>query len=191
MSDTGTMIMLIMIYVACFALIFYNFGTFAATVLRWSKPPIKNKNKKLTQPKLEGSELIKCYIPIYQVSVVREALYRTGGPFPVLSIVSLVGITVNLINKFLLPISSYVMFVCSIIMIVCLFVTIIIYAFVTVDCARMYSFSFTTLLLCAIAPCIFCYYIKTRIPAKMMEIHKEETFDEHHGDTVVKQRYNK
>lgn len=191
MSDTSAMLLLTLLYIGSFVLIFYNYGTFAATVLRWSKPPVKNKNKKLTQPKLDGSELVKCYIPIYQVSVVREALYHTSGPLPALSIISLVGITANLINKFLLPINSYVMLVCSIVMIISLILTFIIYAFVTVDCARMYSFSFTTLVLCTIAPCIFCYYVKTKIPAKMMKIHKEETFDEHHGDTVIKQRYNK
>lgn len=190
MSDTQSLIYAIGIYVVFFVMIFIHYGSFAAIVLQWSRPPIKNKNHKLVQEPLTGSELIKCYIPLYQVIVVRKALYKSAGPFGVLSIISITGVVLNLINKFLLPINSYVMLVMNFVMIICTLLFIFVYGFVTADCARMYNFSFVIVLLNAIAPCVFCFWLKNNIPDTMRNVYKEETFSEHHGDTVIKQKHN-
>ena len=75
MSDTNALLYAIGVYVAFLGILFWNYGQFAATVVRWSQPPIRKKNSnKITQPKLPLGTRLKCYIPIYQACIVRKTL---------------------------------------------------------------------------------------------------------------------
>lgn len=190
MSDNIMIVLTVLIYIGAILGMFLNYGSFAATVVKWSKKPVRLKSGKYTQPQLTQSELVRCYIPIVQVCSIRKALYYKDVPFFGISVVALVGIIINLLNKFLIPINSYVMLVTSYIMIVSLLVTFIVYAIVTVDCARMYDVPFSTLLLLVIAPCVFCTFVKPRVSNKMREIHKEEIFNGTDENITIKQRYN-
>lgn len=176
----------------CFFLcIFGNYGAFACTTVRWAKPPIRVKNsKKIKQPPISTKERILCYVPLAQACMVRKALYKKSTAFNVLAIISGVLMGFNLFNKFIWAINSYVMFFASIGMYIGLILYIIVYGVITADCARIYGFSWLTVILCFIAPQLACWYLNNNIPSKMRAIHKEETFHEHTGDTVIKSRNN-
>jgi len=179
------------IYLFFFLLIFSNYGQFATSVARWSLKPIVDKNKKkYVQPKLPFKEVLKCYIPFYQVCVVRKSLYRTSGIFKVLCWISALGILGNLFNKFIYAGNSYIMFIFNIIMFISVLLFWLSYGIVTADCAKMFGFSVLTIMLCFIAPWLFCWYLNNNIADKMRALHKEATFDEHNGNTIIKQRNN-
>lgn len=192
MSDNMALLYAVGLYVVGIGLLIANYGSFAATVVRWSKKPlIKPGTNKIKQPSLTPKEVICCYIPLYQACVVRKALYKKSGIFGPLSVIAGIGIVGNLINKFLLPINGYVMFVFSIIMIISLVIFFIVYAVITANCASVYGFSYFMIVLCFLLPHWLCWYLHNNIPNKMRKVYKEEIFDEHRGDTVIRQRFNK
>ena len=189
MTDTQALLYAIGIFVVGLGCMFWNYGTFAITVVRWSKKPIVAKGtKKLKQPPLPFKERALCYLPGFQAYMVRKALYRSGGALSVILLIACIGIILNLINKFLLPINGYVMFFMNIAMYLCVFLFWLMHAIITADCAHIYGFSWFTIILCFLLPHLFCWYLHNNIPDKMRQIHKEEVFHEHHGDTVIKQR---
>lgn len=191
MLDTQAFLYAVAIYVIGLGMLFWNYGTFTATIVKWSRPPIKSaKNKKITQPPLSISEKLKCYIPGYQAVLVRKSLYKKSGIFGPLMIIAVAGIVLNLINKFLLGISPMVMLVMSIIMYICTVLFIALYGIITADCAKMYGFSVLTIILCFLIPYLWCWYLHNNVPNIMRKMYKEDTFHEHTGDTVVKQRNN-
>lgn len=195
MSNTDMLSLLyaVSIYVVCFALMFINYGSFAAVIVRWAKKPIvKEKSLKITQPKLSTGELVKCYVPVYQACIVSSTLHR-GAPIIVriIGVLAPLGIVVNLINKFLLPINSYVMFYCNIIMLVCTLLFHLLYGLITAECAHIYGFSWFLVILCFLMPYVFCFHLKQVIPHKMRELHKKEVFREHSENTVVKRKSSK
>lgn len=191
MSDTQALLYAIGIYVVFLLVIFWNYGQFTKTIVRWSRKPIKVKNSnKLKQPPLTIGEALKCYIPYYQACLVRKSLYRTAGIFPIIAIISAVGIILNIVNKFVYAINGYVMFIMSIVMIVCTILFWLLYAIITADCAKMYGFSWFVIIMCFVFPHLACTYLHNNVPTKMRAIHKEEVFSEHNGNTVIKQRHN-
>lgn len=191
MSDTQALFYAIGIYVVFFAAIFWHYGQLTATVVRWSKPPVRKKGSNvITQPKLTLGEKVKCYIPMYQACLVRKSLYRSSGVFGVLAIIASAGILGNLFNKFVFAINSYVMFAFNIIMFVSVLLFWLVYAIITADCAKMFGFSWMTIVLCFVAPWLACWYLTNNVPTKMKAIHKEATFSEDNGHTVIKQRHN-
>lgn len=191
MLDTQSLFYAIGIYLLFFVLIFANYGQFASTVLRWSKKPVVDKkNGKLKQPPLTFEEKLPCYVPFLQACIVRKSLYRTSGVFKIIMIISAIGIGGNLFNKFVFAINSYVMFAFNIIMIFSVLLFWVGYGLITADCAKMFGFSWLTIILCFIAPWLFCWYLNNNIADKMRALHKEATFDEHNGNTVIKQRNN-
>ena len=183
----------ISIFILFFALLVYNYGNFAMVVCKWSKKPrfVKRKGKKVVLPgNLTPNEAIKCYIPFYQAAVVRRALYKSYGPFLVTSIIAAVTIILRILMTFfiggtaLLQLISIYLFLAGIVL------TILTYGFITADCAKMYGFSFFTIILNFIAPCVFCFWLQNNIADAMRNLHKEETFNEHNDDTVIKQRHS-
>lgn len=170
--------------------IFVNYGNFVKTILRWTKKPVKNKKGKLVQPEIQGTELVSCYIPIYQVVVLRKALYYSAPVYSVLSCIGAIGILLNLFNKFIFAINPLVMLICNVIMIVCTLLVMLLYGIATADCSRMYNFGAITTILCFLFPVLWCWYLNLNIPAKMRALQKEDTFSEHNGDTVIKSRHN-
>ena len=192
MSDTQALLYAIGIYLVGFGALFWNYGMFASVVVRWSKKPkVKPGTSKIKQPPLTAKETILSYIPGYQACLVRKSLYRKSGVLGVLMIISIVGMLLNLLNKFVLPINGYVMFFMNIFMFACLLLFYLTYAIITADCAHMYGFGWFTIILCFLLPHLFCWYLKNNIPSKMRQLHKEEIFREHHGDTVIKSKRNK
>lgn len=184
MFSTAALFFIVIIYV------FYNYGNFAKTVVCWSKAPVRNKNGKLIQPKCTTSELVKCYIPIFQVCQVREALYREARVCNVFAIISSVGILVNLFNKFIFAINPLVMLICNVVMLISTAIVILLYGIVTADCARMYGAGWLACVLHFCFSVLSCMFIKNQIPDKMRALHKEDTFSEHNGDTVIKSKHN-
>lgn len=187
----NTMLLLeVLILFGGFFGMYINYGYFTMVVVRWCKKPVKGKNKKQRQPKLTTSETIKCFIPLKQACYVRESLYRTNGPFLIMSIITGVLIVLRLLNTFLLPINGYVMLVTTFMMWLAVILHLIIYGIITADCAHMYDYSWFTIIMCFLFPHIACWYLKNNIPVKMEELQKEETFSEHNGDTVIKSKHN-
>lgn len=190
MTDSQALLYAVAIYIFGFIMLFGNYGSFTRVTLRWTKKPKKVGNK-LVQPKLSVGETIKCYIPMYQVYAVRKALYKRATVTMVLMIVSSVFIIANLLNKFVYAINSYVMFYCSIAMFIGVILLYFTYAFVTADCAKMYGFSWFTILLCFLFPHLFCWYLTNNIPRHMKQVYKEEVFNERNGGTVIRQKHSK
>ena len=174
-----------------FICIFGNYGLFAQTVLRWSRKPKKGKKGQIHRPKISGGEAALCMIPLVQVCIVRKALYRRNTGTVVLSVISGLLILVRFLNAFVISINSYVMFFTAIGMWVGFFLFLLIYGFVTADCAKMYSFSWFMIILNFFVPMIACWWLKNIIPNKMRAMYKEDTFSEHKSDTVIKSRANK
>lgn len=175
---------------AALLLLYWMYGMMATTVLKWSKKAIVTKSGKTRQPNLTPGEVVKCYVPLLQVCVVRESLYRTAGPFPVLSIISAVLMLLRVINVFLLPINSYVMFATIWLFLLGLLMHFIIYGFVTADAVKLYGFSWLIIILSFLFPQFVAFFMRSQIPYKMQQAHKEETFHEH-KDTTFKQRPSK
>ena len=171
-------------------LIFWNYGGFTSTVVRWCKPLNVKKGKPIKRPPLSAGELVKCYIPVYQACAVRKALHGSYGWTLPVGIVSIILIVVRLLNAFLFPINGYVMLVTTILMWIGLLLYALLYSIVTFNTARMYEFSTAYSILVFIFPQLFCNKMSNNIADKMRAMHKEEVFDEHHGDTVIKSRHS-
>lgn len=172
-----------------FVILYWCYGMFATTVVRWSKKPKKNKRGKMTQPPLTFVEALPCYLPWIQVCRVRKALYRSNGPFGILCGISAALVLLRIVNLFI-PISSYVMFATAIGMYIGIILHLLVYGIVTADAAKLYGFSWLTIILCFIGPYFMGFFLKSMIPNKMEEFHKEDTFHEHKQDTYIKQRPN-
>ena len=185
MTYTAVIFFVVLFYV------FFNYGNFAKTVVCWSKPPVRSrKNNKLIQPKCSTEELIMCYIPIFQVCTVRKALYRKCTGCTVVATITSIGIVINLINKFIFAINPLVMLICNVIMLVCTLMVALLYGFVTADCARMYDVGWLGCILHFLFSVLSCWFLRNQIPDKMRALHKEDTFSEHAGDTVIKSKHN-
>lgn len=172
-------------------LLFWNYGTFACTVVRWCKPLDVKKGKPIKRPPLSAGEAVMCYIPLFQVCMVRKSLYGSYGFSLPLCITSGTFIILRLVNAFLIPINSYVMLVTTFMMWIGLILYFLLYGIVTFQCARMYEFSMLTCILCFLFAQLVCMFLRDKIADKMRDMHKEATFDEHHGDTVIKSRNSK
>lgn len=193
MEDNISLLYAVGIYVVCLALMFINYGSFASTVVRWSKEPvIKKGTMKISQPTMSFKESLKCYAPAYQVYIVRKTLYnRVSIPMAVIIYSSVIGIILNIVNKFLFTINSYVMFAFNIVMLVSILLFYVSYAVVTADCAHMYGFGWLCVVLCFLFPHISCWYLHNNIPRKMRALHHERIFHEHSKDTVIRQKHIK
>ena len=172
-------------------LLFWNYGTYAINVVGWCKPLDIQKGKPIKRPRLSAGESFTCFLPIYQVCAVRKALYGTYGWTAPVGIISGLLIVVRLINAFLFPINGYVMLVTTFMMWAGLLLYFLLYGIVSMQCARMYEFSFIYSVIVFLFPQIACMHMRDRIASKMRAMHKEEVFDEHRGDTVIKSRHNK
>ena len=191
-SNIGDLLYAIGIIVVGLGSLFVNYGSFTKTVVRWAKPPVRSKkSNKLKQPPLSMKETLLCYLPFYQVCYTRKSLYKSYGFTKIMAIISMTCIGCNLFNKFVFAVNGYVMFFFNIAMYIGVILCWLLYAIVTADCAHMYGFSWFTILLCFLFPHLFCWYLHNNIPTKMRQIHREETFSEHNGNTVIKQRPNK
>lgn len=178
-------------FVIFFVMLFANYGSFAKVVVAWSRPPVHVRgSSKVKASELTTKEKILCYIPLVQVCMVKKAVYNNYTVEKILSIISAVGILVNLINKFFLPINSLVMFICNIIMILCTLLFMIIYGEVTARCAKAYDYSWLLIIACALVPYLACSRLTGNIPYKMKQLYKEETLSGYGGDTIIKQRTN-
>lgn len=181
------------IFILFFALLFYNYGNFAVVVCKWSKKPrfVKRKGKKVVLPgKLSASEYVKCYIPVYQAAVVREALYRSTGPFSIMGIIGLVLVIIRILFITVIPAPPILQLISIFGLLLGLLLIILTYGIVTADCAKMYSFSVPVIILNFLAPCLFCFWMQNNIADVMRQMHREDTFNEHEDDTVVKQRHS-
>lgn len=174
-----------------FILVFGCYGSYATTVVAWSRPPVPTKNGKgVKAAKLETKDLVLCYVPLAQVCMVKKAMYGSSTVENVLSIVSSAGIVLNLLNKFLLPINGLVMFICNIIMILCTAIALLLYGIVTARCTRAYGYGWMSTLIAFIIPCQSCMWLKSNIAYKMKQLHKEEAFTGNGSSTVIKSRTN-
>lgn len=173
----------------CLGLLFWHYGNFACTVVRWCKPLDVKKGKPIKRPPLTAGEAFKCYLPIYQACAVRKALHGSYGWTLPVGIMSALFIIIRLLNAFLLPINSYVLFATTIMIWVGILLYIVLYSAVTFSTARMYEFSTFYCILVLLLPQLFCDKMSNNIADKMRAMHKEEAFDEHHGDTVIKSRH--
>lgn len=170
-------------------LLFWNYGNFAATVVRWCKPLDVKKGKPIKRPPLTAGETVKCYIPIYQALAVRKALTGSYGVTLHVGIISGLLIIIRLINAFLLPINGYVMLATTFMMWIGLLLYFILYGVITFSCARMFEFGNVYAFFVFLFPQILCGTMSNNIADKMRAMHKEETFSEHNGDTVIKSRH--
>lgn len=181
------------IFICFFALLVYNYGNFAVVAVKWAKKPrfVKRKGKRVVLPgKISAGEAIRCYIPIFQAAAVRNALYKSYGPFAVMSIISVVTIVLRLLMTFVIggtPLLQLISIFAFYIGLILMFLT---YGIITADCAKMYGFSIPCVILQFLFPCVACFWLQNNIATVMREMHKEETFDEHNADTVVKQRHS-
>lgn len=171
-------------------LLFWNYGNFASTVVRWCKPLDLKKGKKIKAPKLEVGEKIVCYVPLFQVCTVRKSLYGSYGWTLPVCIISAACIVIRLLNAILFPINEIVMLVTTFMMWLGLLLYAVLYTIVTAATARMYEFSTVYVILVALLPQILCSKMQTGIAHKMRAMHKEDTFSEHIGDTVIKSRHS-
>lgn len=179
------------IYILFFILLFGNYGGFAVTVRRWAKSPdMEPGDTKVKQPEMSVSEIIPCYIPFYQACIVRRTLYGSCLGTAIFCILSFLGIAGNLVNKFLFPINGYVMFVFNIVMLVSVVMFILIYSIVTADCARTYNFNWFNIILCFILPHLWCWYLRNNIPNKMRAMYKEDVFNEHQTEVIIRQKHS-
>ena len=186
------MIYAILTFVLFFVLLYGSYARFAMCMIRWTKKPIKVRGKKgLQQPPLTGKEKLVCCIPIWQVVVVRKALYRRGGIFQPLCIAAIAFILFNLFVSFVLPISALVMLIGHLLMYVGILLHFIVYGIVTADAARLYSFSKLCIVLNFLFPHIACVHMVNNVPHIMLDMRKSKTFEEDNGDTVIKQKPNK
>lgn len=181
------------LYLMFFILIYGNYGVFAVTVCKWSKKPIiKRKNGKeiYVARDISTADKVKCFIPLLQAVKVKEALYGKKGFFAPLSIVSAVLIILRLLNAFFISVNSYFMFFTIIGLYIGIILHLLIYAIITADCAKMYNFSWLTIILNFLFPYWACWYLKNNVPNKMRALFKEETFSEHKSDTIIKSKSN-
>lgn len=179
------------LYIMFFILIFANYGSFARTIVRWSKKPkVNRKTRKIKQPSLTVGETVMCYVPFVQCVCVRKALYHRAPIVTVLACISGGLIVIRLVNTFLLPINSYVMFFTSVGILVGVFVMLLLYGFITADCAKMYGYSWLFIILSFLLPMILCWWIAATVPYKMRSMYEEEVFSENRGDTVIKRKHS-
>lgn len=181
------------IFILFFIMIYGNYGRFAVCVIKYSKKPVKRKIKGkfvMIQPNISLSEKLPCYIPIWQLVVVRRALYGYSGVFAPLSILSILLIMFNLIISFIIPINGYAMFIAHLCMYLGVLLNMVLYAVVTADCAKMYGFGNLCVLLNAIVPHLACIWMINNIPHIMSDMRKEKTFEENNGETIIKSKYN-
>lgn len=170
-------------------LLFWNYGGFTVTVVRWCKPLNVKKGKPIKRPTLSGGEIAKCYIPLYQACAVHKALHGSYGWTLPVCIISSACIIIRLLNAFLIPINSYVMLVTTFMMWIGLILYMLLYSIVTFNTARMYEFGTVYSVLVLLLPQVLCNKMSNNIADKMRDMHKEEIFDEHNGDTVIKSRH--
>lgn len=169
------------------ALMDVNYGSFAVTCIRWLKPLKIVPGHPIKQPKMDSSEVFQCYVPCMHLFKVNESI---GGSFA-LSIINLIGLIfmlINIFNKFVFAINSVVMLVCSILMFLGLFLYWLSYGIVTAYVAYTFGFGIFSIILCFLAPHLFCWYLKNNIPEKMRSVHKKQVFEEHSEDYIVKDR---
>lgn len=173
-----------------FFIIYWIYGQMVCVIVRWSKKPKKGKDGKMRQPKLTIWEIVKCYIPLYQVCYMRLWLYGSNLLYVIFSIICAVCVGLRLLNV-LIPINSYVMFVTVILMYIGVFTHILIYAIATAAAVKLYGFSWLTVILSFIFPHFMAFFMKSYIPSKMISMQKEDVFSEHKSDTYIKQRSRK
>lgn len=191
MSDQQAMLYAIGIIIIGFGAMFWNYGIFAVTTVRWSHKPIVDKvTKRMKAPKLAAKEAILCYIPGVQLVMVCKALYKKTTIMLPIQIIAWAGVVLNILHKYLFPINWQVMFIFNIIMWLCTLTIYLSYSVITVKCAYMYGFSWFSMLLCFVFPFLWCWWLHNNVPTKMRQLYKEDTFSEHHGDTIIKQRAN-
>lgn len=176
-----------LIIVVFFFLIYGMYGMLVSTVVKWAKKPVKNKKGKLVQRPLTFAELVPCYIPFIQICALRKALYRTSAPWNILCGLSAFLILARLVNVFV-PINSYVMFATIIMLYVGIVLHLFIYGFVTASCVKLYGYGWLGILICALLPYWVGPFLKNLIPAKMIDMRKEETFSAKNGNTYIKSK---
>lgn len=184
---TGLVFLAILLLVLGAMVVYY--GNFVKTLAIWSVEPDYDEKGRRIQPKLETSEIVQCYIPVYQAAYAFSFLHYSFGPFRVMSITSLVFIGLRAINAFLLPVSGYVMFATVLLNYVGILLVILTYGIVTFIVARMYGFWWLTCVVCFIIPPLGAWWLAQRIPAQVKALQEEDVFDEH-TDTIIKQRTN-
>lgn len=183
----------IAIFVLFFALITWHYGNYAQTVMKWSKKPryVKRKGKTVMLPgKLDTSEIMQCYIPVWQSIMVRKSLYRTAGVFAPISMVGLFLVVLRLIIAFFLSVPPLVHVITIYGVIIGFVIIMLTYGIITADCAKMYGFSNFYIVMCFLLPCLVCNHMTNNIATVMRNMHKEETFNEHNSDTVIKQKHS-
>lgn len=189
----GEFIYAVAAFVLFFALIYGNYGKLVCTIMKYSKKPVKKRVKGkmvMTYESLTFKESIKGYIPIWQAVVMRKTLYGYAGFTAPMAIVSIVCIVFNLIVSYVLPINPLVMLIAHLCMYLGIIVNVIMYAIVTVDCANMYGFGKICMLLNALVPHLACTWMINNIPHIMADMHKDKTFEENHGETVIKSKHS-
>lgn len=179
------------ILVLFLVLVTWHYGIFVATLCKWSQKPRVSKKGKLVYPEIEVSDKVQCFVPLWQVTMVQKALYRKCSISRILTIVVYVIIALRAINVFLLPISGEVLIVTTFALYFALVIWILMYAFITANCSRMFSFGFLVTLLNFLMPYVFCFYLKTNIPKIMMEMRKEDTFKDGSDTLIIKRKSGK
>lgn len=178
------------LYLMFFILLVGNYGALARTVVRWTKKPTKRTKRGIVQPKLTFKENVLCYIPIVQCVYLRKALYKRAPIATVIGAISGALILVRLINTFLIPINSYVMFFTSIGILVGMFMMLLLYGFITADCAKMYGYGWFLIILNFLIPFVACWFISSNIPYKMRTMYEKEIFNEQNGGAVIKRKHS-
>lgn len=187
MSDVTYAFLIIVMF---FVIIYWLYGQMVCVIVRWSKKPRKGKDNKMRQPKLTAGEVVRCYIPIYQVCYMRLWLYGSNTVYKILSIICAVCIFLRGLNMFI-PINSYVMFVTVILMYIGVLLHILIYGIATAAAVKLYGFSWFSVIMSFLFPHFMAFFMKSSIPNKMISMQKEDVFSEHKTDTYIKQRHSK
>ena len=187
--DNYTWLVFLTILILVLGAMVIYYGNFVKVLAKWSVEPEHDEKGKLIQPELEKSEIIQCYIPVYQAAYAYSFLHYSFGPFRVMSILSVALIVLRALNTFLLPINGYVMLATTLLNYVGILLLLLTYGIVTFIISRMYGFWWLTSVVCFLVPPLGAWWLTQRIPSQVKSLQEEDVFDEH-TDTIIKQRSN-
>lgn len=183
------------IFLVFFGLLYINYGSFTATVVKWKQRIKKSKKTgKIKVDELPIGTRLSCYIPFLQPAKVCKALYGAGAfamSYTVFCCLDALLIVVPIIIKFFIPINAYVMFYATIAFYFGMVLHALTYGIITVMCARLYSFGWLYTIAVFFVPQVLCFYMKSNIGMKMHDMYEEQRFDENRGDTVIKRKSDK
>lgn len=127
----------------------------------------------MRRQKLNLFETIKCWIPIYNLTVIRNSFYGSAHMHQFFNIIILFGVAFRAFVIFALPYNQLALILSVVAVLISMTATWILAAVTFIDTGVCVRESFTVLVLCAVTPPLGAYLVSRKVRPYMKSVKDE------------------